>query len=174
MASRPDQPVAATPDVRVQREDFDAGREIAAVRAGDPKIGAVVSFIGLCRDVNDGETVAALTLEHYPGMTERAIESIVGEAKRRWQVSRITVIHRVGPLAPLDQIVLVIAAGAHRGEAFAACQFVMDYLKTRAPFWKKERTSSGEHWVEARQTDDAAAARWGDTNEGNPGGSDKA
>ena len=146
--------------VRVQQEDFDAGREIAAVRARDAKIGAVVSFIGLCRDTNDGEQISAMTLEHYPGMTEREIESIVDEAKRRWKVTHATVIHRVGTLKPLDQIVLVVTAGGHRGDAFAACEFIMDYLKTRAPFWKKEQTARGERWVEARGTDDEAAARW--------------
>jgi len=148
------------PTIRVQEADFDIAAEIAAVRAGDPKIGAVASFIGLCRDVNDGEQVAAMTLEHYPGMTESAIRAIVEEAGQRWKVPHITVIHRVGTLRPLDQIVLVIAAGGHRGEVFAACEFVMDYLKTRAPFWKKEQTARGARWVEARRSDDEAAARW--------------
>ena len=125
------------PTIRVQEEDFDPAAELAAIRAGDGKIGAVVSFVGLCRDVNDGEPVSEMTLEHYPGMTESAIRTIVDEAMLRWSVSGLTVIHRVGTLRPLDQIVLVIAAGGHRGDAFAACEFVMDYLKTRAPFWKK-------------------------------------
>lgn len=146
--------------VRVQREDFDAGAEIAGLRASDPRIGAVASFIGVARDVNDGERVAAMTLEHYPGMTERALEDIVAQAKRRWDVIDILVIHRVGELKPLDQIVLVAVTGAHRGEAFAACEFVMDYLKTEAPFWKKETTPDGTRWVEARESDDAARERW--------------
>ena len=148
------------PTIRIQEADFDIAAELAAIRAGDPKIGAVASFIGLCRDVNDGEQVSAMTLEHYPGMTENAIRAIVDEAMLRWKVSQLTVVHRVGTLAPLDQIVLVIAAGGHRGDVFAACEFVMDYLKTRAPFWKKERTARGDRWVEARRSDDEAAARW--------------
>jgi molybdopterin synthase catalytic subunit len=148
------------PTIRIQEADFDIAAELAAIRAGDPKIGAVASFIGLCRDVNDGEQVSAMTLEHYPGMTENAIRAIVDEAMLRWKVSEVTVIHRVGTLVPLEQIVLVIAAGGHRGDVFAACEFVMDYLKTRAPFWKKERTARGDRWVEARRSDDQAAARW--------------
>ena len=148
--------------VRVQREDFDAGAEIAALRRGNPKIGAVASFIGVVRDLNEGDAVATLTLEHYPGMTEKSIETIVTEARRRWDVMDALVIHRVGELKPADQIVLVIVAGAHRGEAFAACEFIMDYLKTRAPFWKKEQTPQGTRWVAARASDDEAAARWHD------------
>ncbi|MFN3565230.1 MAG: molybdopterin synthase catalytic subunit MoaE [Burkholderiaceae bacterium] len=150
--------------VRVQREDFDAGYEIARLRAQDPRVGAVASFIGVARDVNDGERVAAMTLEHYPGMTERALEDIVAQAKRRWDVIDILVIHRVGELKPLDQIVLVAVTGSHRGEAFAACEFVMDYLKTEAPFWKKETTADGTRWVEARESDDAARDRWAERN----------
>lgn len=146
--------------VRVQREDFDAGAEIARLRADDPRVGAVASFIGVARDSNDGTRVATMTLEHYPGMTERALEDIVAQAKRRWDVIDILVIHRVGPLQPLDQIVLVAVTGRHRGEAFAACEFVMDYLKTEAPFWKKETTPDGTRWVEARESDDAARDRW--------------
>jgi len=157
-------PAAGSPSaavrVCVQEADFDLAAEVAAIRAGDAAIGAVASFIGLCRDINEGDRVTAMTLEHYPGMTERAIRAIVEEAQQRWGVSRVTVIHRVGTLKPLDQIVLVIAAGGHRGEAFAACEFIMDYLKTRAPFWKKEQTARGARWVDARQGDDAAAARW--------------
>ena len=126
--------------VRVQREDFDIGAEIAAFRRADPGIGAIASFIGLVRDVNDGEAVAGMTLEHYPGMTEKALAGIVAEAKDRWDIIDALVIHRVGELKPLDQIVLVVVTGAHRGEAFAACEFIMDYLKTQAPFWKKEQT----------------------------------
>jgi molybdopterin synthase catalytic subunit len=146
--------------VRVQEQDFDAGAEIARLRAGNPRIGAVASFIGLVRDVNDGEAVRELTLEHYPGMTEKALEEIVAEAKTRWEVIDAVVVHRVGPLRPTDQIVLVVVASGHRGDAFAACEFIMDYLKTRAPFWKKEATPAGERWVDARETDDVAAARW--------------
>jgi molybdopterin synthase catalytic subunit len=146
--------------VRVQTEDFDAGAEIAALRRGDPKIGAVASFIGVVRDLNDGESVGKMTLEHYPGMTEKALEAIVSEARSRWDIIDVTVVHRVGELKPTDQIVLVVVAGGHRGEAFAACEFIMDYLKTRAPFWKKEETPGGERWVEARASDDDAAERW--------------
>ena len=146
--------------VRIQTQDFDAGAEIAALRKGNPKIGAVASFIGVCRDANDGEAVTKMTLEHYPGMTEKALEKIVAEAKQRWNVMDVLVIHRVGELKPADQIVLVAVTGAHRGEAFAACEFIMDYLKTRAPFWKKEETPQGARWVEARASDDEAAQRW--------------
>jgi molybdopterin synthase catalytic subunit len=146
--------------VRVQAEDFEVSAEIAALRRGNPKIGAVASFVGVVRDVNDGDSVAALNLEHYPGMTEKAIEAIVAEAKVRWAIVDVTVVHRVGELRPLDQIVLVVVAGGHRGDAFAACEFIMDYLKTRAPFWKKEQTPQGARWVEARSSDDEAAERW--------------
>jgi molybdopterin synthase catalytic subunit len=146
--------------VRVQTEDFDAGAEIARMRRGNPRIGAIAAFVGVVRDMNEGDAVAGMTLEHYPGMTERSIEAIVAEARSRWQIFDALVIHRVGALAPTDQIVLVVVASAHRGEAFAACEFLMDYLKTRAPFWKKERTPAGSRWVEARASDDAAAARW--------------
>ena len=146
--------------VRIQCEDFDAGREIAALRRGNPGIGAIASFIGVVRDVNDGERVAEMTLEHYPGMTEKSIAGIIDQAKARWRVFDALVVHRVGLLKPLDQIVLVVVTGAHRGDAFAACEFIMDYLKTRAPFWKKEQTVEGERWVEARASDDIAAGRW--------------
>jgi molybdopterin synthase catalytic subunit len=149
------------PTIRIQTEDFDAGAEIAKLRAGDPAVGAVASFVGVCRDRNDGEPVATMTLEHYPGMTEKALEKIVDEALARWKILDVTVIHRVGELKPTDQIVLVVVSGAHRGDAFAACEFLMDYLKTRAPFWKKEQTPAGARWVEARASDDDAAARWG-------------
>ena len=145
--------------VRVQTQDFDVSAEIAALRGGNPGIGAVASFIGIVRDVNEG-AVAEMTLEHYPGMTERAIEEIVVQARGRWDILDALVIHRVGTLKPTDQIVLVIVTSGHRGDAFAACEFIMDYLKTRAPFWKKERTPSGERWVEARASDDIAAERW--------------
>jgi molybdopterin synthase catalytic subunit len=146
--------------VRIQTEDFDAGAEIAALRRNRPEVGAIASFIGVCRDANDGTAVTEMTLEHYPGMTERALENIVAEAKNRWNVTDVLVIHRVGELKPTDQIVLVVVTGAHRGEAFSACEFIMDYLKTRAPFWKKEETPQGARWVEARSSDDEAAERW--------------
>jgi molybdopterin synthase catalytic subunit len=138
--------------ISVQREDFDAGKEIRAL-SGDPKIGAIASFVGLVRDV-------AMTLEHYAGMTEREIAKIVDEAAGRWKVMDVTVIHRYGELERADQIVLVAVASAHRGDAFAACEFIMDYLKTRAPFWKKEHRGEGATWVEAKSSDDEAAGRW--------------
>lgn len=148
--------------VRIQQEDFDAGAEIARLRANDPRVGAVASFVGVARDRNDGAAVATMTLEHYPGMTDKALADIVEQAKSRWDVFEILVIHRVGMLKPLDQIVLVVVTSSHRGEAFAACEFVMDYLKTEAPFWKKEATPEGERWVDARESDDAARERWRD------------
>jgi len=146
--------------VRVQKEDFDAGAEIARLREGNPKVGAVASFIGIVRDLNDGDAVATLTLEHYPGMTEKSLEEIVGQAMQRWDIYDALVVHRVGTLEPLDQIVLVVVTSAHRGESFKACEFLMDYLKTQAPFWKKEVTPDGARWVDARASDDAAAGRW--------------
>jgi molybdopterin synthase catalytic subunit len=146
--------------VRIQTDDFDVGAEVAALRRANPKVGAVASFIGVVRDVNEDDAVRDMTLEHYPGMTERALEQIVAEAKSRWKIIDVLVVHRVGRLAPMDQIVLVVVTGVHRGEAFAACEFVMDYLKTQAPFWKKERTPAGARWVEARAADDRAAERW--------------
>jgi len=146
--------------VRVQESDFDAGAEIARLRSGNPKVGAVACFIGVVRDLNDGDAVSTLTLEHYPGMTERSLEKIEAEARERWDLIDVLVVHRVGALRPTDQIVLVIVTSSHRGEAFAACEFLMDYLKTRAPFWKKEATPTGTRWVDARASDDAAAARW--------------
>lgn len=146
--------------VRVQTEDFDLGAEVAILRRGNPKVGAIASFVGVVRDLNEGADVAEMTLEHYPGMTEKALEKIVGEAKARWDIYDVLVVHRVGTLRPTDQIVLVVVASAHRGEAFQACEFLMDFLKTRAPFWKKEKTPEGGRWVEARTTDDAAAERW--------------
>jgi molybdopterin synthase catalytic subunit len=148
------------PTIRVQTEDFDVGAEVARIRAGRPDIGAVAAFVGVCRDLNDGERVASMTLEHYPGMTERELGRIVDEALARWRIADVTVIHRVGRMQPTDQIVLVVVAGGHRGDAFAACEVVMDYLKTRAPFWKKEQTGAGARWVEARAGDDVAAQRW--------------
>lgn len=148
--------------VSVQIEDFDVGAEIAALSADRHDIGAVATFTGLVRSDNDGSAVSAMTLEHYPGMTEKALEEIVAEARGRWQVEAVRVIHRYGRLEPGERIVFVGVAGAHRGEAFAACEFIMDYLKTRAPFWKKEETPEGARWVDARDSDDSAAARWED------------
>ena len=150
------------PAIRVQTEDFDLSTEIAAIRKGNAKIGAIASFIGLVRDVNDGQGVSTLCLEHYPGMTEKALTKIVGDAQARWDVIDCTVIHRVGELKPTDQIVLVIVASGHRGDAFDACEFIMDYLKTEAPFWKKERTPEGTRWVDTRESDSTAALRWQD------------
>jgi molybdopterin synthase catalytic subunit len=147
--------------VRVQHEDFDLSTEVATLRAGRSQVGAVACFVGTVRDINQGSGVVQLTLEHYPGMTEKALQSIVDAAHARWQLDDVLVIHRVGPLAPLDQIVLVAVTAAHRGEALAACEFVIDWLKTDAPFWKKETTPQGERWVDAREADTAAAARWG-------------
>ena len=146
--------------IRIQEKDFDVSAEIVGLRKGDPRVGAVVSFLGTVRDVNDGSQVKAMTLEHYPGMTEKALQEILDQAKAHWDIYQTLVIHRVGPLLPEDQIVLVVVTSAHRGEAFAACEFIMDYLKTAAPFWKKEDTPEGTRWVDARVTDDAAMARW--------------
>lgn len=146
--------------VRVQEADFDIGAELAALRAGDARIGALASFMGLVRDINDGAGVSEMTLEHYPGMTEKALEEIVAEAQSRWDIYGALVIHRVGPLKPCDQIVLVAVTSAHRGEAFAACEFIMDFLKTSAPFWKRETTPDGARWVDARDSDNSAAERW--------------
>lgn len=146
--------------VQVQTADFDVAAELAAMRTASADIGAVVSFIGQVRDINDGDAVSTLTLEHYPGMTERALKQIEQEAKSRWDINGSLIIHRVGTLQPLDQIVLVAVASAHRGEAFKACEFIMDYLKTQAPFWKKESTPDGERWVEAKVSDDEAQSRW--------------
>ncbi|MGJ7918291.1 molybdopterin synthase catalytic subunit MoaE [Massilia sp. LXY-6] len=147
-------------EVRVQQEDFELGGEIARLRAGDPRIGAVVSFVGTVRDMNEGANVAELELEHYPGMTERALHDIVEQARARWPLYGALVVHRVGPMRPMEQIVLVAVSAAHRGEAFAACEFIMDYLKTEAPFWKKEQTPEGARWVDARVSDDTARAKW--------------
>ncbi len=151
------------PIVRVQAEPFDAGREIAALTDGRRDVGAVATFVGLVRDLSEGDAVSRMTLEHYPGMTEKALEEICAEASRRWDVLDMRIVHRVGTLEPGDAIVLVAVSSAHRGEAFAACEFLMDYLKTRAPFWKKEATPAGERWVEARGSDEEAAARWSDS-----------
>lgn len=146
--------------VRVQTEDFDLTTEIAQLRANTPKVGAIVNFVGVVRDLNEGEQIAEMELEHYPGMTEKALEDIIAKAHSRWDLFDALVIHRVGPLKPLDQIVLVAVTSAHRGEAFAACEFIIDYLKTQAPFWKKEQTPQGSRWVDARVTDDEAMKKW--------------
>ena len=147
--------------VTIQTGDFDVAAEVAALRREDRGVGAVCSFIGTVRDRNDGSPVSAMELEHYPGMTEKAIEQMIDEAFRRFDIRAARVIHRVGPLQVQDQIVLVVVTSAHRGESFQACEFLMDYLKTQAPFWKKERTPEGERWVDARVADDAALERWG-------------
>jgi molybdopterin synthase catalytic subunit len=154
--------------VLIQTADFDLGAEVLALRAHDPAVGAVVSFVGTVRDRNAGYAEAsrkgdiqALELEHYPGMTEASIEAMIDAAFGRFDIRGATVIHRVGVLAPLDQIVLVVVSSAHRGQAFQACEFLMDYLKTQAPFWKKETTAAGAHWVDARVADDEALRRWG-------------
>jgi molybdopterin synthase catalytic subunit len=148
------------PSVRVQAADFDTGRELESLTRGRSDVGAVASFVGLVREASDGSAVSAMTLEHYPGMTENALEAICSEAHARWDLIDTLVVHRVGELKPGDRIVLVGVSSAHRGEAFAACEFIMDYLKTRAPFWKREFTPQGSRWVEARASDDAAAEKW--------------
>lgn len=146
--------------VRIQTEDFDLGTELNNLRLANPNIGGLVSFVGQVRDINDGDTVNTLTLEYYPDMTEKSLAVIEAEAKVRWDVIDILIIHRVGTLKPLDQIVLVAVTSAHRNEAFKVCEFMMDYLKTSAPFWKKEATSQGERWLDAKLSDDVAKARW--------------
>jgi len=150
-----------SPRVSVQTEDFDVSAELAALRAGDARVGAVCCFVGTVRDRNAGDAVASMELEHYPGMTEKSIEAMVAEALRRFELFGARVVHRVGLLQPQDQIVLVAVTSAHRGQSFQACEFLMDYLKTQAPFWKKEATPQGARWVDARESDDAALARWG-------------
>ena len=153
--------------VSVQEADFDVGAETEALAAGRPEVGAVASFVGYVRadklagESAEDQAVSAMTLEHYPGMTEKSLEAIVAEAESRWSLLGVRVIHRFGRLVPGDRIVFVGVAGSHRGEAFAACEFIMDYLKTRAPFWKKEDTFEGGRWVDAREADDAAAEKWG-------------
>jgi len=147
--------------VSIQTEDFDVSAEVARLRAGQKGVGAVCTFIGTVRDRSDGQTVATMELEHYPGMTEKSIEAMIDEAFNRFDILGARVIHRVGLLQPLDQIVLVVVSSAHRGESFQACEFLMDYLKTQAPFWKKEQTPAGARWVDARVSDDAALAKWG-------------
>ncbi|WP_374408114.1 molybdenum cofactor biosynthesis protein MoaE [Hydrogenophaga sp.] len=147
--------------VSIQTGDFDLSAEVARLREGEKGVGAVCAFVGTVRDRNDGQSVSAMELEHYPGMTEKAIEQMIDEAHRRFDIFGARVIHRVGLLQPLDQIVLVAVTSAHRGESFQACEFLMDYLKTQAPFWKKEQTPEGARWVDARVSDDAALAKWG-------------
>ena len=147
--------------VRIQTEDFDVSQALADLRAGDKRVGAVCSFVGTVRDRNEGSQVASLELEHYPGMTEKSIEGMMAQARDRFDIHAALVIHRVGLLQPLDQIVLVAVTSAHRGQSFQACEFLMDYLKTQAPFWKKEQTPGGARWVDARVSDDQALARWG-------------
>lgn len=146
--------------IRIQEKDFDVSAELAALRKGDPRVGAVVTFLGTVRDMNDGSSVKGMTLEHYSGMTEKALQEILDQAKSRWDLYQTLVIHRVGLLLPEDQIVMVAVTSAHRGEAFAACEFIIDYLKTAAPFWKKEDTPEGGRWVDARVTDETAMSRW--------------
>lgn len=146
--------------VRVQTADFDLSAEVAQLRLSNPRVGAVVSFVGTVRDLNEGAAVSEMELEHYPVMTERALEQIVEQAKARWPIFDALVIHRIGPMQPREQIVLVAVTSPHRGEAFAACEFIMDYLKTQAPFWKKEQTPEGARWVDARESDDSALAKW--------------
>jgi molybdopterin synthase catalytic subunit len=146
--------------IKVQTEPFDMAAIQDELRQASAGIGAVVTFMGQMRDINEGEEVSVMTLEHYPGMTEKALQAIVDEADERWDLMGIRVVHRIGPLQPLDPIVLVAVASAHRGEAFQACEFVIDFLKTRAPFWKKEQTPSGDRWVDARHSDDQAESRW--------------
>ena len=149
------------PRVAIQKEDFNLSAEVAALRAGDAGVGAVCAFAGTVRDRSEGQTVGAMELEHYPGMTEKAIEAMIDEAHRRFDIRAARVIHRVGLLQPQEQIVLVAVSAAHRGESFKACEFLIDYLKTQAPFWKKEQTPQGTRWVDARAIDDAALARLG-------------
>jgi len=159
--SRCHNPGMSAARVSIQNEDFDLQKEVAALRAGDARVGAVCSFIGTVRDRNDGSAVASMELEHYPGMTEKAIEAMIDEAQRRFDILGARVIHRIGLLQPQDQIMMVAVTSAHRGQSFQACEFLMDYLKTQAPFWKKEQTPEGARWVDARATDDEAMARWG-------------
>ena len=146
--------------VRVQEADFDISAEVAALRAQNPKVGAVACFVGTVRDLNEGSAVQTMELEHYPGMTEKSLEAIARHARERWPGSDVLIVHRVGRLKPLDQIVLVATTAMHRAEAFESCAFVMDYLKTQAPFWKKEKTEAGERWVDARESDESALKRW--------------
>lgn len=164
------QPQLERYSVLVQPQDFDLSTELAQLRAGQPGVGAIVSFVGTVRDLNEGASVAQMELEHYPGMTEQSIQTIIDQARARWEIFGARVIHRVGPLRPLDQIVLVAVTSAHRGEAFAACEFIIDYLKTEAPFWKKEQTPEGGRWVDARVSDDVALQKWSRCEPGARGG----
>ena len=150
-----------TTRVRIQTGDFNLADEVDALRKDDKRVGAVCTFTGTVRDRNDGASVSSMELEHYPGMTEKAIEAMIDEAFVRFDIFAARVIHRVGILQPLDQVVMVAVTSSHRGESFKACEFLMDYLKTQAPFWKKEQTPGGARWVDARVGDDAALARWG-------------
>ena len=145
---------------RIQTDDFDLSEEVAALRAGNPKVGAVVAFVGTVRDLHEGMQVTEMALEHYPGMTEQSLDTIIADTRRRWNIFEALIIHRVGPLKPMDQIVLVAVTAMHRSDAFAACEFIMDYLKTAAPLWKKEQTPDGGRWVDARESDDTAMVRW--------------
>jgi molybdopterin synthase catalytic subunit len=154
-----------TISITVQAEPFDPDAESRQVRVGNPRVGGVVTFLGLMRDLNEGNDVTRMTLEYYPGMTEKALQQIAAEAMQRWDLEAVRVVHRVGPLYPEDPIVLVAVASRHRGAAFRGCEFIIDYLKTRAPFWKKEQTADGERWVQARDTDQAAEARWRDAED---------
>lgn len=148
------------PTIRIQADDFDLTHEQSLIRERHRHVGAIASFVGVVRDINDGQGVSAMTLEHYPGMTEKALTNIVVDAASRWNVIDATVIHRIGTMQPTDQIVLVMVASAHRGDAFAACEFIMDFLKTDAPFWKKEQTANGSRWVDARVSDESARQKW--------------
>ena len=150
-----------TPRVSIQVQDFDLAQEITALRANDKRVGAVCSFIGTVRDRNDGLSVQSMELEHYPGMTEKSIEAMIDEEMARFDIFGVRVVHRVGLLQPLDPVVMVAVTSAHRGTSFQACEVLMDYLKTQAPFWKKEQTPEGARWVDARVSDDAALAKWG-------------
>ena len=154
-------PAMSGPRVFIQTADFDLAKEVAALRADDKRVGAVCSFVGTVRDRNDGDAVASMELEHYPGMTEKSIEAMIDEAQRRFDILGARIVHRVGLLQPRDQIMMVAVVSAHRGQSFQACEFLMDYLKTQAPFWKKEQTPEGARWVDARVADDEALARWG-------------
>ena len=146
--------------ISVQTDDFDLSTEVSLLRKNNPSIGAIVSFVGVVRDMNEGSCIRAMELEHYPGMTEQSLKEIMQQASLRWNIIDARIIHRIGSLAPQDQIVLVAVASSHRGEAFAACEFIMDYLKTKAPFWKKESTENGDRWVDARESDDLAIHKW--------------
>lgn len=146
--------------IKVQNEDFDVSEELKLLRQDRPNVGAVVAFVGTVRDLNQGDDVDSMEIEHYPGMTEKALQAVFQKASERWELQNVTIIHRVGLLRPLDQIVLVATASAHRGDAFAACEFMMDYLKSEAPFWKKETTGDGTRWVDARLSDADSLKKW--------------